>query len=162
MPWRALDAGNYVGAVPFLLVAVAVSVGGEWFQRARREADRVNRDLARREAHLRSILETVPDAMIVIDEAGLMRDFSKAAERLFGWDAQETFGRNVSMLMPAPYREAHDGYLQRYYGPASDGSSGSAGSSSASEATGRPSRWNWRSARCASTGSATSPASSAT
>jgi two-component system sensor kinase FixL len=111
----ALDLGNYVGAGAFVLVAVAVSVGGEWFQRARHDADRVNRDLAQREAHLRSILETVPDAMVVIDEHGLIRDFSKTAERLFGWEAAETFGRNVSMLMPAPYREEHDSYLHRYY-----------------------------------------------
>jgi two-component system sensor kinase FixL len=112
---RDLDPGNYVGAGSFIIVALAVSVGGEWFQRARRDADRVNRDLARREAHLRSILDTVPDAMVVIDEDGLIRDFSKTAERLFGWTTSETFGRNVSMLMPAPYREEHDSYLHRYY-----------------------------------------------
>jgi two-component system sensor kinase FixL len=110
-----LAATNVVAAIAFLLVALAVSIGGEWFQRARRQADRVNHDLARREAHLRSILETVPDAMIVIDEAGLMRDFSKTAERLFGWQSDEVFGRNVSMLMPAPHRDAHDSYLRRYY-----------------------------------------------
>ena len=110
-----LGAGNLVAAAAFMFVAVAVSIGGEWFQRARGEANRVNQDLARREAHLRSILETVPDAMVVIDEAGLIRDFSKTAERLFGWQPQEVFGRNVSMLMPSPHREAHDGYLQRYY-----------------------------------------------
>ena len=110
-----LAPGNYVAAGAFLLVVLAVSIGGEWFQRARGEANRVNHDLARREAHLRSILETVPDAMVVIDEAGLMRDFSKTAERLFGWAAGDVFGRNVSMLMPSPHREAHDGYLQRYY-----------------------------------------------
>ena len=51
----------------------------------------------------------------MIDEAGLIRDFSKTAERLFGWKPEETFGRNVSMLMPAPYREEHDSYLHRYY-----------------------------------------------
>ena len=65
-------------------------------------------------AHLQSILETVPDAMVVIDERGVMSSFSAAAERLFGWTAAEAVGRNVSMLMPEPYRSAHDGYLQRY------------------------------------------------
>jgi two-component system sensor kinase FixL len=53
--------------------------------------------------------------MVVIDEAGLVLDFSHAAERLFGWRPDEVAGRNVSMLMPSPYREAHDSYLQRYY-----------------------------------------------
>lgn len=111
----SLSAGSYVAAGAFSLVGAAVSVGGERFQRARRGADIVNRDLTRREAHLRSILETVPDAMIVIDVAGDIRDFSKAAERLFGWSATEVFGKNVRMLMPSPYREEHDSYLQRYY-----------------------------------------------
>lgn len=107
--------GNLIGAAVFLLVGAAVAIGGEWFQRARRTADEVNRDLAQREGHLRSILETVPDAMVVIDEAGCIRDFSHAAERLFGWTAEEVAGKNVSMLMPSPYREEHDGYLERYY-----------------------------------------------
>jgi two-component system sensor kinase FixL len=44
-----------------------------------------------------------------------MRDFSPAAERLFGWTANEICGKNVRMLMPAPYRDAHDGYLERYH-----------------------------------------------
>ena len=65
-------------------------------------------------ALLRSILETVPDAMIVIDEHGTVRFFSSAAERLFGYTAGEVRGRNVNLLMPSPYREQHDGYLDRY------------------------------------------------
>src|SRR5690348_12188038 len=67
-----------------------------------------------REAHLASILATVPDAMIVIDEAGLIQSFSMAAERLFGYTAKETVGHNVSMLMPTPYRQQHDAYIARY------------------------------------------------
>lgn len=63
---------------------------------------------------VRSILSTVPDAMVVIDDAGSMLSFSAAAERLFGYTEAEMIGRNVSMLMPAPFREQHDGYLQRY------------------------------------------------
>ena len=67
-----------------------------------------------REAHLRSILETVPDAMIVIDERGYILSFSAAAERMFGFLEDEVLGENVSMLMPSPDRERHDGYLERY------------------------------------------------
>jgi len=110
-----LDAGSLVAAAAFLLVGAAVTTGGEWFQRTRSRADAVNRHLARREAHLRSVLDTVPDAIVVIDECGLIRDFSPAAERLFGWTAADVAGKNVSMLMPSPYREAHDAYLARYY-----------------------------------------------
>ncbi len=64
---------------------------------------------------LRSILETVPDAIIVIDAKGLIESFSPAAERLFGWRSDEVIGRNVNVLMPAPYKQQHDAYLDRYH-----------------------------------------------
>jgi two-component system sensor kinase FixL len=67
-----------------------------------------------REARLRSILDTVPDAMVVIDEQGRIQSFSATAERLFGYEVAEVAGKNVSMLMPSPYREQHDQYLGRY------------------------------------------------
>jgi two-component system, LuxR family, sensor kinase FixL len=67
-----------------------------------------------RQAQLQSILDTVPEAMIVIDVRGVMRSFSVTAERLFGWSAAEVVGKNVSLLMPAPYRQEHDEYLDRY------------------------------------------------
>jgi two-component system, LuxR family, sensor kinase FixL len=66
------------------------------------------------QARLRSILETVPDAMIIIDQRGSVESLSTTAERLFGYAAGEVVGRNVKMLMPAPHREQHDGYLGRY------------------------------------------------
>jgi two-component system sensor kinase FixL len=66
------------------------------------------------ENHLRSILSTVPDAMIVIDDRGIILSFSAAAERLFGYQEAEVTGQNVSMLMPSPDRERHDGYIERY------------------------------------------------
>lgn len=99
----------------FLAIGAALSVGGEWFQRSGERASSAHAELSDREAHLRSILDTIPDAMIVIDEAGLIRSFSPAAERLFRWTAAEAAGRNVSILMPSPHREAHDAYMQRYY-----------------------------------------------
>jgi two-component system sensor kinase FixL len=71
-------------------------------------------DLEAREAHLQSILDSVPDAMIVIDEHGVIQSFSAAAEKQFGWTPPEVIGRNVNMLMPNPYRDGHDGYLGRY------------------------------------------------
>jgi len=66
------------------------------------------------EAHLRSILATVPDAMVVIDQRGLILSFSAAAERMFGFSEAEVLGENVSMLMPSPDRERHDTYLDNY------------------------------------------------
>jgi|HubBroStandDraft_1064217.scaffolds.fasta_scaffold00025_45 two-component system sensor kinase FixL len=63
---------------------------------------------------LRTTLELVPDAIIVIDDQGVIESYSAAAERLFGWSAEEVAGCNVKMLMPSPYRDRHDGYLTRY------------------------------------------------
>ena len=83
-------------------------------QRSARQLRVAHEELAISHAHVRSILETVPDAMVVIDERGMIQSFSTTAERLFGFTAGEVQGRNVSMLMPAPYRHEHDGYLARY------------------------------------------------
>jgi two-component system, LuxR family, sensor kinase FixL len=78
------------------------------------EAKRAQAALFEREAHLRSILDTVPDGMIVIGEHGTIQSFSPATARMFGYTADEVRGRNLSMLMPSPYREAHDSYIARY------------------------------------------------
>lgn len=78
-----------------------------------------NNNIARKlgigdEILLRSILDTVPDGMIVIDEHGRIVFFSAAAERMFGYREADMVGENVSTLMPSPDREKHDGYLEHY------------------------------------------------
>jgi|tagenome__1003787_1003787.scaffolds.fasta_scaffold20975972_3 two-component system sensor kinase FixL len=78
------------------------------------ERKKVENDLRAREEHLRSILDTVPEGMIVIDEHGIMQSFSPTAERLFGYVTEEVMGKNVRMLMPEPDRSRHDSYLRRY------------------------------------------------
>jgi two-component system, LuxR family, sensor kinase FixL len=78
------------------------------------DAKREHAALLEREAHLRSILDTVPDGIVVIDEAGIVQSLSAAAERMFGYRAAEVCGQNVAMLMPPPYREHHDDYIARY------------------------------------------------
>jgi two-component system, LuxR family, sensor kinase FixL len=72
------------------------------------------RAVADGESLLHAILDTVPDALVVIDERGAISSFSAAAEKLFGYSEAEIIGHNVSSLMPSPHREAHDGYLRRY------------------------------------------------
>ena len=70
--------------------------------------------ILRREQHLRSILNTVPDAMIVMNDTGIVVSFSAAAELVFGYDKGEVIGRNVSMLMPPARASTHDAYLSNY------------------------------------------------
>ena len=65
-------------------------------------------------SRFQAMIDTVPDGVIVIDVQGRIQNYNPACERLFGWRAEEVLGRNVSMLMPSPYREEHDGYLERY------------------------------------------------
>ncbi|RIJ14623.1 sensor histidine kinase [Henriciella mobilis] len=64
--------------------------------------------------HFRSILQSVPDAMVVINDAGIITAFSKAAETLFGYDANDLLGRNVSVLMAPSDKAQHDGHISRY------------------------------------------------
>jgi len=63
---------------------------------------------------LRAVADTVPDAMIGMDEHGIMDSFSAQAERMFGWTAAEAIGRNVNLLMPEPHATRHDSYVARY------------------------------------------------
>ena len=67
-----------------------------------------------REKRLRSITRTAPDAIVIIDETGIIDMVNPAAERLFGYSSAELVGRNVKVLMPSPHREAHDSHLARY------------------------------------------------
>lgn len=109
-----LASVDLVDAAVFTVAGLAIAVfGGRWLRMQREFAERT-RDLQAGEAHLQSILATVPDAMVVIDDGGLIQSFSTAAERLFGYSVDEVIGRNVSMLMPSPYRDEHDAYIRRY------------------------------------------------
>ncbi len=98
-PWRLPDGG--VGGIVIFHQDVS-------------EMKAAETELAGREAHLRSILATVPEAMITIDEQGIVTSFSTNAAALFGYRPEEVVGRNVRMLMPEPYRAEHDGYLSNY------------------------------------------------
>ncbi|HET9468677.1 MAG TPA: PAS domain S-box protein [Vicinamibacterales bacterium] len=70
--------------------------------------------LRKSEERLRSIVESAVDAIIVIDDRGSIQAFNPSAERLFGYTVSDVIGRNVSMLMPSPDREQHDGYVRHY------------------------------------------------
>ncbi len=74
----------------------------------------LEQELRLQQSQLRSILDTVPDAMILIDGRGIMRFFSSAAERMFGLTEKEAIGQNISILMPRPDATRHDNYISRY------------------------------------------------
>ncbi|WP_298365097.1 PAS domain S-box protein [uncultured Bradyrhizobium sp.] len=101
------EPANLMDIACFAILGPVLGFMGD---RLLRESDQARN----RQAHLQSILDTVPDAMIVIDDHGIIRSFSAAAERLFGWNADQVVGQNVSSLMPQPYRGEHDRYLERY------------------------------------------------
>jgi len=98
----------------FVLVGIIIAWAGELLAQSRRSATARQRTLETREAHVKSILDTVPDATVSIDLEGRITSFNRAAVRQFGYSADEVIGRNVSMLMPEPYRSQHDSYLANY------------------------------------------------
>ncbi|KXF75652.1 PAS domain-containing sensor histidine kinase [Paramesorhizobium deserti] len=105
---------NLVEMVLSLLFSVALVFIGAGYREARKTAQSAREQLASREAHLRSILDTVPDATVVIDMRGIIISFNKAAIRQFGYAEVEVVGQNVKILMPEPYQGEHDAYIHRY------------------------------------------------
>jgi PAS domain S-box-containing protein len=107
------------GAVDYLLKdrlarlgqAVAHALEQKQARDDRRRAEAALRDS---EARKTAILETAADGIITIDEWGIVESLNPAAERLFGYSAGEVLGQNVTMLMPSPFREEHDHYLDSY------------------------------------------------
>jgi len=77
----------------------------------RRRAEQAIREAA---ARINVLIETAVDGVILIDARGRIETFNPACEKLFGYAAAEVVGQNVKMLMPAPYREEHDGYIGSY------------------------------------------------
>ncbi|PLW83945.1 hypothetical protein CWI75_00890 [Kineobactrum sediminis] len=77
----------------------------------RKQAEATLRDQTQ---HTQAILDNVMDAIVTIDGRGTINSFNLAAESIFGYDKNEVIGRNVKMLMPNPYRDAHDSYLRNY------------------------------------------------
>ncbi len=112
-----LETASGLGVAELLFFGVAVLLTlalAEVLQAARRAIDTTEDSVKARDAHLRSILDTVPDATVVSATDGTIVSFNAAAVRQFGYAEEEVIGKNLRILMPEPYRREHDGYMQRY------------------------------------------------
>jgi two-component system CheB/CheR fusion protein len=78
------------------------------------ERQRTEQALRDNQERLQAILDAAVDAIVTIDDHGVIRSVNAATERMFGYAAGEMIGRNVKVLMPPPYNDQHDGYLERY------------------------------------------------
>ncbi len=98
------------------LRALEANIATNELQLAERTIERRREQAALRdrEARLQAILDTAVEGIITIDGQGLIESFNSAAEAIFGYQASEVIGRNVSVLMPMPYRQEHDRYLADY------------------------------------------------
>jgi PAS domain S-box-containing protein len=75
---------------------------------------RLEQGLRDSEAQHRAVIETAVDGIIIIDKLGTVRMYNPACEAMFGFPAKDVVGRNVKMLMPSPFYDEHDRYLQNY------------------------------------------------
>ncbi len=87
-------------------------------EKVRLELETAKRELEakveERTAHLRGIIDTAKNGIIVIDSQGFVTEFSPAAQAIFGYTKEEILGRSINVLMPSPYNGEHDGYLRNY------------------------------------------------
>jgi len=99
-----------------LVVRLQRKAGGNEVQLVKHTSERRKAEAALRESseRLRAILETAVEGIITIDERGSIESFNRSAEKIFGYTAREAVGQNVKLLMPAPFRQAHDGYIENY------------------------------------------------
>lgn len=75
------------------------------------EAEKTQQDSTSR---LQAVLDNVLDGIITINAKGIVQSFNPAAEKIFGYRSDEVLGKNISMLMPSPYQQEHDTYLETY------------------------------------------------
>ena len=108
------DTTGPANIILFMLVGICLSWGGGELHAARQRERRTANYLAERSMELETLLNTVIDAAVVIEDDGRIRSINPAARRQFGYEPEEVVGKNVSMLMPEPYKGRHDGYLARY------------------------------------------------
>ncbi|HET8746748.1 MAG TPA: PAS domain S-box protein, partial [Ramlibacter sp.] len=115
--WVILALGFVISGLMAGLLGLQANLRARALHQVEQRTEALRGALAQRaesEARLRAVFDHALDAIITIDRRGIVQSFNAAAERIFGWRADEVIGRNVKMLMPAPDRERHDSYLDNY------------------------------------------------
>lgn len=108
------DSADVVSFVLFSAVGLVIATLNERLHAVRASLKAEAASAENRAERLSAIINTTVDGIIVIGRRGLIESFNPGAQRMFGYSNDEVLGRNVSMLMPSPYRQEHDGYLARY------------------------------------------------
>jgi diguanylate cyclase (GGDEF)-like protein/PAS domain S-box-containing protein len=86
----------------------------EHMAKAREAAEQSKAIAEKNELLFSSILNTVRDGIITIDAQGIIETFNPGSERIFGYKAAEVLGKNISLLMPDPHKNAHDEYMKQH------------------------------------------------
>ncbi len=107
------DAAHLLKKASYILVLTGLMISTYFLFRRVEDGARALRES---EARIRSVVDNTVDGIITIDERGIIETFNPAAEKTFGYAREEMVGRNVTILMPKPYRDEHDGYIGRYLG----------------------------------------------
>lgn len=63
---------------------------------------------------LQYILNSIVESIITIDSSGIIVDFNKSAEKMFGYKKEEILRQNINILIPSPYKEEHDQFIRNY------------------------------------------------
>ncbi len=113
---EALDNFYYIRRIILAMLAGTLILSGLYFSVITRAKKKLLKDIEASENFLREIVENTLDGIITIDSKGIVQTFNKGAESLFGYQAKEVIGENVSLLMPSRHREHHDQYVNNYLG----------------------------------------------
>ena len=109
-----LPIGDALSLALFVTIGIAIASLNGRLADAHSEARATAALALGRAERLDAIINTTVDGIIVIGSRGSIEAFNPGAERLFGYTAAEVVGKNVNILMPPPFRDEHDGYLDRY------------------------------------------------
>jgi PAS domain S-box-containing protein len=110
----SLDSGRHLMRITPYMSEFSRPVGAMLTFMDVSHVHRTEKALEKSNATLRAVLDNVCDGIIVANQRGVIESFNSAAERIFGYRSGEALGQNVTLLMPEPYRNAHNGYIESY------------------------------------------------